>query len=141
MIILRENANLEEMLKAYPGQVAGDMPEGDWNQEQVAFHGSGLLRIVLDTYTDVLYNGNDARPRISFSVDMNNHNGLLKFKDLIDIIHDHIFDHFINPLDNGASIYHSIEGEYDRGKLWLGYDGIEIKNDTYGQYYFIKFID
>ena len=142
LIPITQASNLDDMLKAYPGQVAGSLPEGDWNQEKVAFQGLGLLRIVLDTYTDVLYEGEgEGRPLIGFSVDMSKHGGSLKFKDLIDIIHEHIFDHFINPLDNGASIIHSIEGLHDRRGLWLGYDGIEAETDTEGSYYFIKFID
>ena len=141
LVPLTPAPNLDDMLKAYPGQVAGSLPKGDWDQEKVAFQGLGILRIILDTYTDVLHEGEGGRPYICFSVDMSKHDGSLKFKDLIDIIHEHIFDHFINPLDNGASIIHSIEAEHDRRGLCLGYDGIEAETDTEGSYYFIKFID
>ena len=141
LVPLTPASNLDDMLKSYPGQVTGSLPKGDWNQEKVAFQGLGILRIVLATYTDVLHEGEGGRPLIGFSVDMSKHGGSLKFKDLIDIIHDKIFDHFINPLDNGASIIHNIEGAYDDGKLWLGYYGIELEYDQHGSYYLIQFTD
>jgi hypothetical protein len=133
--------NLETFLIAYPGKVTGQLPKGEWKQEQIAFRGLGELRIVLNTYTDVLYEGDGPRPQIMFSVDMSNYGGILRFKELINIIHDQIFDHFINPLDNGASIIHNIEGAYDDGKLWLGYYGIELEYDQHGSYYLIQFTD
>lgn len=133
--------NLQVLLKGYHGEVAGDPPEGNWNQEEVAFQGLGLLRIVLDIYTDVLYKGEGARPCINFAVDMNKYNGLLKLKELINIIRDQVITHFMIPLDNGASRMYSIEAEYTKGKLWLGYDGIQIESDDKGSYYFITFAD
>ena len=131
--------NLNALLKAYSGEVTGEFPKGDWDQEQYVFLGTGPLRVVLDTYTDVLQDA--PRPNISFSVNMLDYNGIITFKTLISMIQDKVFDHFINPLDNGASIFHNIEGAYDRGKLWLGYDGVELCNDQHGPYYLIKFID
>ena len=133
--------NLQVLLKAYHGEVAGDPPEGNWNQEEVAFQGLGLLRIVLDIYTDVLYKGEGARPCINFSIDMNKYNGLIKLKDLINIIRDQVITHFMIPLDNGERRMYSIEAAYTKGKLWLGYDGIEIESDDKGSYYFITFAD
>lgn len=133
--------NLQVLLKAYHGEVAGDPPEGNWNQEEIAFKGLGLLRIVLDIYTDVLYKGEGARPCINFSVDMNKYNGVLKLKDIINIIRDKVINHFMIPLDNGAHRMYSIEAAYTKGKLWLGYDGIKIESDDKGSYYFITFAD
>ena len=72
---------------------------------------------------------------------MNKYNGLLKLKELINIIRDQVITHFMIPLDNGASRMYSIEAAYTKGKLWLGYDGIQIESDDKGSYYFITFAD
>jgi len=137
---------LDNLLKNYPGEVTGHYPEGDWGQNRQVLSGTGSVRFILDTYTDVLYkfknkddkDYRDYRPNISFTLDIN---GPIQFKELIDAIQDSIFEHFINPLDNGASILHGVEGAFVRGKLWLGYEGIEILTDQLGPYYLVKFTD
>ena len=132
--------NLNALLKAYANEVTGDPPPGAWNQQQCVFFGSGVLRFVLGAYTDVL---GDETPRreIQFTVRMLDHNRLIRFETLLDIIRNKIRIHFTDPLDNQASIRRSVEAAYKRGKLWLAYDGIEELLDEHGPYYVIKFTD
>jgi hypothetical protein len=160
---------LQELLKKYPNYIHEDLPtnEEKWDQEKVAFYGSGILHIELDWFIDISYNEEMeymnreeywVRNPIWIDIDMKQYKGILTFGELIKIIHTHWLNRFYYPLEDlmdsgytGNLLTTSVVGAYTHEREanpFLTYDGFEIRNDKeelgesgVGEYYFIKFTD
>lgn len=83
-----------------------------------AFFGSGILEIELQGFPNVAIDtGLGPRPYITINFDMKMVNGNMTVDKLLDVLDHAIYTAFVQPLQYGAVIQHSIEDAYLKGKI------------------------
>jgi hypothetical protein len=109
-------------LVAIPGIYLFEIQYNDEITEEVldstAFFGSGILEIELQGFPNVsIDTGLGPRPYITINFDMKMVNGNMTVDKLLDVLDNAIVTAFVDPLWDGATVQHSIEDAYLKGKI------------------------